>query len=260
MRARLQHTRIVGVLLIVGLLGACATGKSDHQSTGDVFDPYEKTNRGIHEFNRGVDKLFFRPASKGYVSVVPEPIVESMSYFADNLSMPRNIVNSLLQGNLKAAGAATARFLMNTTIGFAGLADPATEFGIPEADTDFGETLHVWGVREGAYIELPFIGPSNQRDAVGTVVDFFTNPLSYATNNPMENASIYAEVFQRMGERGRFADTYDSILYESADSYAQARVIYLQNRRFELAGEGGEVYDDPYADDYADPYENPYDE
>lgn len=260
MRATLQYTRAACFGLLVVMMGACTTPPAGQQTSGEVFDPYEKTNRKIHAFNVGVDKVFFRPASTGYVAIVPAPVVESFNYFADNLSMPGNVVNSLLQGDLQNAGAATARFLMNSTIGFLGLADPATEFGVPEAKTNFGETLHVWGAQEGAYIELPFLGPSNERDAIGIVVDIFTNPISFAKNNPMDHAGIYAEIVQRMGDRGRFADTVDSILYDSADSYAQARVIYLQNRRFELAGQGGDEYSDPYSDVYSDPYEDPYDE
>ena len=105
-------------------------------------------------------------------------------------------------------------------------------------------------------------------------MDFFTNPLTLAPQRPIENIGVYAEVVRRMGDRGRFSDTVDSILYESADSYAQARTIYLQNRRFELARDDEEtylgLYDDPYADTgtdpvrdpyldpYADPYEDPY--
>lgn len=263
MKASLYSARLICAAAVFSGLAACTTPDTPQRESGDVFDPYENANRGVHLFNRGVDKVFFRPASKGYVTIVPDPMVQSFSYFADNLSMPGNIVNALLQGDVKRAGNATARFLINSTVGFAGLADPATEFGVPVADTDFGETLHVWGAREGAYIELPLLGPSTERDAVGTLVDFFTNPISYARNNPADNIGVYAEVVQRMGDRGKYADSIDSILYESADSYAQARVIYLQNRRFELAGVGGETYSDPYDDSfsdipYADPYEDPY--
>ena len=225
---------------------------------GDVFDPYEDTNRSIHSFNVGVDKVFFRPASKGYVALVPAPMVTSFSYFADNLSEPGNMINAILQGNPKRAGTAFARFLLNSTIGFAGLSDPATEFGVAADHADFGETLYVWGTPEGAYVELPFFGPSNERDATGLVVDFFTNPLTFAPTRPIENVGFYANALERLSARGRYSDTIDSILYESEDSYAVARVIYLQNRRFELEGNSGDNYVDPYATSDTDPYEDPY--
>lgn len=233
------------VALVLSLAG-CATQDPAAKAAGEVFDPYENTNRSVHKLNLAVDRFAFRPASKGYVAIVPAPMVTSFSSFAENLSMPGQAVNALLQGNPKLAGQALARFALNTTIGFLGLANPASDFNLPEVNTDFGQTLAVWGVGEGAYVELPLYGPSTARDATGIVVDFFTNPIGYARNNPADNISLYAEIVRRMGNRGRYSDTVDSILYESADSYAQARLLYLQNRRFEL-GETAEISEiDPF--------------
>lgn len=237
----------LAALASAGLTG-CATPSPEQQASGEIFDPYETTNRSIHAFNVGVDKVFFRPAAKGYVTLIPAPMVDSFNYFAENLSMPSDAVDYLLQGRLKLAGTAALRFAINSTIGFAGLADPATEFGIPQVDTDFGETLHVWGFGEGAYVELPLYGPSTARDAVGVVANIFTNPIDFAPVRPVDNIGVYAEIVRRLGDRGRYADTVDSILYDSADSYAQARILYLQNRRFELADEGGSDYLDLYTD------------
>lgn len=237
------------VLAVVSLgvsTAGCARQDSGARASGEVFDPYENTNRSIHGFNLAVDKFAFRPASKGYVAVIPEPMVTSFSFFSENLSMPSQAINALLQGDLKVAGHASFRFLINSTVGILGLSDPASEFNVPRVDTNFGETLHVWGAGEGAYVELPFFGPSTARDATGIVVDFFTNPIGYARHNPADNITLYAEVARRMGDRGRYSDTVDSILYESADSYAQARLLYLQNRRFEL-GQTGEIVEiDPF--------------
>lgn len=248
------------------LVSACAGQPPEEKARGEIFDPYENANRSIHSFNRGVDKVLFRPASKGYVTIVPEPMIDSFNNFAENISMPGQIVDSLLQGNVKQAGHATARFLLNTTVGFAGLANPASDFGWPEVDTDFGETLSVWGIGEGPFVELPFYGPSTARDAVGVIVNTFTNPLDFAPTRALDNIGVYAEIVRRMGDRGRYSDTVDAILYESADSYAQTRLLYLQNRRFELASRGEDGYVDLYADPYADtgqadtfdPYEDPY--
>lgn len=236
----------------------CAVKDKSAGSGGEPFDPYEKNNRKVHGFNLAVDKALYRPASKGYTNILPDPIEDSINSFAANISEPGDAANFLLQGDLKQAGRSLARFLMNSTIGFAGLADPATEFGIPETETDFGATLAAWGVGEGAYIELPFFGPSTQRDSVGIFVDFFTNPLTFAPQRPIENVGFYANAMERLSARGRYSDTIDSILYESEDSYAVARVIYLQNRRFELEGNNGDTYIDPYDDTAIDPYEDPY--
>ena len=246
MRILIKTRYVFALVALVLSTAGCATQSPEAKAAGEVFDPYERTNRSVHSLNLAVDRFAFRPASKGYVAIVPPPMVNSFSYFAENLSMPGQAVNALLQGNPKMAGQALARFAMNSTIGFLGLANPASDFGMPEVDTDFGETLAVWGVGEGAYIELPMYGPSTARDATGILVDFFTNPVGYARNNPADNISVYAEIVRRMGDRGTYSDTVDSILYESADSYAQARLLYLQNRRFQL-GETAEISEiDPF--------------
>jgi len=258
MREILRRGAHICAFLGFATLAACGAPDGAVLETGGVYDPHEKANRNVHAFNLGVDKVFFRPASKGYTNLIPDPIEDSFNYFSKNLSEPGDMVNSLAQGRFKIAAISLARFVINTTIGIGGLSDPATDFGIPQTDTDFGETMAVWGIGEGAYVELPFFGPSTQRDAVGILVDFFTNPITFAVQNPLENAGVYAEILERMSDRGRYSDTVDSILYESADSYAQARLIYLQNRRFELADDDGDTYVDPYDDPFADIYEDPY--
>ncbi|WP_371732097.1 VacJ family lipoprotein [Ruegeria sp. HKCCD4315] len=266
-RLRLKHFIVLSCMAI---LSACATTPPEGASRSDVFDPYENNNRAIHKFNLGVDRFLFRPASKGYVKIVPDPMVTSFSTFAENISLPGQAVDYLLQGNPKQMGNALLRFVINMTVGGFGLSAPADELNLPPVDTDFGETLHVWGVGEGAYIELPFYGPSTQRDAIGVVINLFSNPINFSPVRPVDNIGVYAEIVRRMGDRGRFSDTVDSILYESADSYAQARLIFLQNRRFELARDDEDAYLDLYSDPYAetgtdpvrdpflDPYEDPY--
>lgn len=242
----LRPIKFLAALIVAVSAAACAKQDSVARNGGEAHDPFENTNRAIHSFNRGVDRVAFRPASKGYVAVVPPDMVTSFGYFAENLSMPGQAVNALLQGDLKTSGIAVSRFVINTIFGIGGLGDPASDFKIPEVDTDFGETLHTWGVGEGPYMELPLLGPSTSRDAAGIAVDFVLNPLGHVEQNTAENISIYAEVVRRMGDRGTYSDTIDSILYESADSYAQSRLIYLQNRRFQL-GDGAEIQEiDPF--------------
>ncbi|MFK7762308.1 MAG: VacJ family lipoprotein [Roseobacter sp.] len=247
---------LAGPFLIVAALtlSACATSQDPATRTDGVNDPYEAQNRAIHGFNKGLDKNLVRPVSKGYAAVVPYELRDRVNDFSDNLSMPGVAINSLLQGDLRGAGLATTRFVMNTTVGFLGFVDAASELNVPEHETDFGETLAVWGVGEGAYVEMPVFGPSTQRDAIGFVVDIFSNPLTFVTVNtsPEQYIPPAARAGAWVNDRERLGDTIDSILYESADSYAQSRSIYLQNRRFELGGTGN-AEEDPYLDPY-DPY------
>jgi len=121
--------------------------------------------------------------------------------------------------------------------------------------TDFGETLHVWGAGEGAYVELPFLGPSTARDATGTLVDLVLNPIQLLLPPDEAMAATVTKLFSRLGDRDRFSATVESILYDSADSYAQARLLYLQNRRFGLGQAGAaEGADGAFIDPYEDPY------
>ncbi len=242
--AKTRTLRFLALFALVTLT-ACATG-ADRDPSDGIFDPYETQNRKVHNFNRGLDRAIVRPASQGYTKILPDPVEDSVGNFASNLGEPSTMTNSLLQGNLRNFGNSTLRFAINSTFGIVGLIDVATLWGIPDKPTGFGETLSVWGAGEGAYVELPLIGPSTQRDATGIVVDLFTNPLSYVVGTPEAYYAPVASAAAGLGNRGRFTDTIDSILYESADSYAQARLIYLQNRRFQLGEEDASAEIDPF--------------
>ncbi|NJM81910.1 MAG: VacJ family lipoprotein [Tabrizicola sp.] len=254
---------VLSIRLISGRIGQVFTafaaavvlaGCAGSPGPGGINDPYEAQNRSIHEFNRGVDRTLVSPASKGYGSIVPQPIQRVVGNVAGTLDLPGDIANNLLQFNLGDAAQNTLRLATNLTMGVGGLFDASTALGLPGKPTDFGETLHVWGVGEGVYQELPFIGPSTARDTAGTVVDVALNPTRFLFSGRDAAGATLAKLGSRLGDRNRFSDTVDSILYESADSYAQARLLYLQNRRFEL----GETVDPANDDSFIDPYEDPY--
>jgi len=216
----------------------------------------------MHEFNRDFDRALVRPVAKGYDSVIPDDIETGIVRFAVNVSLPSDIVNNVLQLNMRGAIQDSARLVVNSTVGLGGFFDPASEMGMPAGtNSDFGQTLHVWGAREGPYIELPVLGPSTQRDTYGIFVDIFTNPLTYIVPNPEGLALTGSGVAAGLSRRSKFSDTIDAILYESADSYAQSRSIYLQTRRFELGGTEGSTYTDPYDSVAPVPtLEDPYDQ
>ncbi|MGB0799779.1 MAG: MlaA family lipoprotein [Planktomarina sp.] len=236
---------LIGVVALLTIT-ACATP----QTADGVYDPFEGANRKTHAFNKGLDRNLVGPVARGYDTVVPDPVEDSVTNFADNLGLPGKVVNNVLQADLLGAGKNTLRFLINTTAGIGGIFDPSTVMGLHEADTDFGQTLDVWGVREGAYVELPIFGPSTSRDAVGIAVDMMLDPMSYVIGKPQSDYRSAARVGERLQQRHDLGSQIDGVLYESADSYAQLRLLYLQNRRFELGGDTGETYIDPYLDPY----------
>lgn len=232
----------------IALAGCSVPGPG--ATPGEVHDPYEEANRAVHAFNKGVDRAVLRGAGEVYDTVLPDPVKQGVRNFSDNLSIPGTVVNQILQGRFGRAGRNTLRFTTNTLTGFGGLVDVAQTFELTKDETDFGETLHVWGVREGAYVELPFFGPSTERDAVGRLVDFALDPLDTALSQSEQRTRTGLRVVDIVGARGARGDAIDGLLYGSADSYSQLRLIYLQNRRFDLdmppparSGPG----DDPFA-------------
>lgn len=238
-------------LLVAGLALPVIAACSAPSEPGAVNDPYERLNRTIHNSNRRTDRYIVRPASQVYGNI-PAPVRRSINNVASNLNGPQTIANDLLQGNVEDAGHNLSRFLVNSTIGVLGIFDPASgSFGLEERETGFADTMAVWGIREGAYLELPVVGPSTERDALGLAVDIATNPIGTLVEGGDEIATALF-VPTILDTRYVLADTVDSI-YESADSYVQLRLFYLESRRFELGGgetsaDGTDdtLYDDVY--------------
>lgn len=232
--------------LTLSLLAACSVAPDGVS----VHDPYEARNRSVHEFNKNLTGGLGGDSARSGPRI-PAPISERVIDFADNVALPGVILNNTLQGDLGSAGSNTLRFLINTVFGALGVFDPSDIIGLEEIDADFGQTLAVWGVPEGAYLELPLLGPSTERDLAGRVVDFVIDPLSPYLTEDQALVKTVGSIAGRVAKIDQVGDTIGDVLNESADSYAQARLIYLQNRRFEIGEDAAEVAD-PYADLYGD--------
>ena len=237
-------------LILIGIASVGLAACTPAPTPVGFADPYEATNRKTHSFNRALDRTLVRPVSTAYGTATPNAVRRGVSNFSSNLSLPGTVLNDILQFRLEEAGANTFRFLVNSTFGFAGFLDVATDAGIPHNPADFGETLYVWGIGEGAYVELPVLGPSTSRDTVGKVVDLVANPLNFVLDGDKRIGATGTSLLSRLGDRYQNRDLVDSILYESVDSYAQARLLFLQNRRFRLNGSTQPDYEDPYEDVY----------
>ncbi|MGH8529649.1 MAG: MlaA family lipoprotein [Nevskiales bacterium] len=202
-------------------------------------DPFEGLNRGIYGFNSLLDSYLFRPVARGYVKVVPSGARTSVSLFFSNLFYPKTIVNQFLQGKPREGAADLGRFLINTTVGLAGLFDPATEMGFVRHDEDFGQTLGYWGLGSGPYLVLPLLGPSSLRDAPARVVDYPLNPAGHLDDDDVELAlGITSSVSTRANLL-----SFDRLLEESFDPYAFLREAYLQNRAAAVS-DGKRSHDD----------------
>jgi len=175
------------------MLTACAT--KDPQSLAQ-HDPFEPTNRAIFDFDVKLDHAVATPVAKFYRSAVPQPARQGIHNALDNLHAPVVLANDVLQGESEKAGDTIGRFVINSTVGVAGLLDVAASLGIPAHDNDFGITLGKGGAAEGSYLVLPFIGPRPPRDLVGSGVDIAFDPLTYMTWN---NSSLYMVIRGGLG-------------------------------------------------------------
>lgn len=214
------------IFLSALLLTACTT-------TGDnPKDPYEEQNRAVWEFNRSLDKAVLKPVAEGYQYITPDPIETGVTNFFSNLGEIPTIINDVLQGKFLKAGRDTGRFLINSTIGVAGLLDPATEMGLEEESEDFGQTLAVWGFEPGPYLMLPFIGPSNPRDGLGFAVDSFAFYSPYDELND-DQTEWGLRALSLVDQRARLLPLEEQ-LEEALDEYLMVRDAYLQRREFKV--------------------------
>ena len=242
----LLASRLIVTLLSAGLLAACTESDLSRRL---IHDPYETANRKTHQTNIAIDAAILRPTAEIYAEVTPAGVRTMVGNFSGNLSEPRFAVNHLLQGNLPGFFGSVGRFVMNSTLGIGGLADPAGELGLFQKPTDFGQTLGAWGVKEGAYVELLVVGPSSERDTVGRIADFLLDPVNTFARKPATNIITAAKALDVLNDRHDFDGAVNSVLYDSEDSYALARLIYLQSVRGAATGETVlEDLEDPYAE------------
>jgi phospholipid-binding lipoprotein MlaA len=215
----------LGALLLASLAG-CAT-----MDMGTPGDPLERMNRGTHRFNTAIDRALIRPVAVGYRNHVPAPVRVSVNNFLENLAYPTTIVNNLLQGKVKDTLNDIGRFAVNSTVGLAGLFDPASRFGFARNDEDFGQTLGRWGVPAGPYLVLPFFGPSTMRDGPAIYVDWQTDlRVGDQVDPAVEWTLIGLSLVNRRAQFLEFDETWE----RAYDPYAFIRDAWLQRREYRV--------------------------
>jgi phospholipid-binding lipoprotein MlaA len=210
-------------------------------ATASAADPWEGFNRKVYRFNDVVDRNVAKPVAKGYVRAVPRPLRSGITNFFRNLKMPVVMLNDLLQAKPRAAGQDLSRFLVNSTLGFVGFVDVASKLDVARNDEDFGQTLGVWGVPNGPYLVLPFLGPSTVRDTGGFAVDVVTDPVTVGLE---EGPSALVWSVKFVNTRANLLDVEEII---QGDRYLFLRDLYLQSRAF--AVKDGVVESDPFLDE-----------
>jgi len=234
-RARVCVRWAIASLLLV-FVGACASAPRD--ASLPVSDPNEQTNRQILAANQAV----LSPVAEVVKAVTPGPVRNRLHDLNSNLKEPRIFLNNVLQLRFDAALHTAGRFIVNSTFGIGGLVDLASMEGLPQESGDFGQTLFVWGVSEGPYVMRPYLGPSTLRDAVGSTVDLFGDPLGMliGTQLGVAIATTSLDAAVRLSELKQAEDS-------SIDFYSFLRSGYYQTRRAQLREAVGQpnVIDSP---------------
>lgn len=201
----------------------------------EVYDPLEGYNRWMTSFNDSLFSYVLEPVFVGYDAIFPEPIRVSVNNFFNNLYYPVSLVNNLLQLKIDAAYDETARFVVNTTLGFGGFFDPARAVGLEPHTEDLGQTLGYYGVGGGFHIVLPFFGPTNLRDFSGDLLDFYVNPIYYVdvrgynmVNNTYEGWALVG--YKQLNKFSLYEAEYKELRNNAIDLYPLLRDAYEQNR------------------------------
>lgn len=213
-----------------------ANGDELAQAAADVNDPLEPMNRVIFQFNEFIQGLILRPLAEFYTLMLPDEGQEAVGNFLDNLRSPVVLANDLLQGEMERAWITTKRLAINSTAGIGGLMDVADKWGIKPHSEDLGQTFAVWGIPDGFYLVLPIFGPSNPRDAVGTFLDSYLDPVSHWLDNTHRDEwSTARTVVGGVDEFAGVMDDLQKLKETSIDYYAALRSISRQKRKADIS-------------------------
>lgn len=226
---------LLTVLLTPGKLVAQAVEDSVLTGTGiepnvvsytEYHDPLIRFNRAMFAFNDVSYRYVLIPAARTYQQLTPALVRTGVSNFFNNIKTPIPLLNHLLQLQPREAGIDFLRFIINSTVGVAGIFDPAAYwFNLEREDADMSETLIGYRMDYGTYLVLPLIGPSNLRDGGALLADGFLNPLGYILENP---ESLMVRGFDNFQEFAPSAAGYLQLREESEDLYIFMRNLHLQ--------------------------------
>jgi len=238
-------------LLIMLMWPAFALGAED--------DPWEEWNRKVFTFNETIDKYAARPMAQAYRNATPQVVDDAISNVFNNLGEPLVVISGIGQGKWLQALSDTGRFLVNSTFGVFGIFDVAKHIGLEKHNEDIGQTLGYWGVGTGPYLVLPFLGPSNVRDAAGFSIEVFTLDRLDPQVQLIENDKVYwSTVYTEYLDIRADLTIAEGIL--SGDKYSFMRSLYMQRRQYLVTdGEASNDFDSDFNDSFDDEFESDFD-
>lgn len=233
-------------------MGCTSVSKEGRQV--DAHDPYERFNRASYQFTDAIDRKLLEPIADVYLEYTPEALRRPVNNFYRNLSYPSVMLNSFLQGKVRQGFSDLLRFLINSTIGVAGLADMAGHMGFQENNEDFGQTLALWGMKSGPYLFIPVYGPSTRRDVADIPASLFTDGLYYLAFALGGSAALVASLvaLEIVDKRASLSGPMKIRDQTALDPYLFVREAYLQQREY-LIHDGklpDDHYNNPLLDDF----------
>ncbi len=219
------------------MLASASAATAQDVVGGPGSDPLEPLNRAAYAVNRVIDRALFRPVAITYRRLTPRPVRRGVARVISNLGEPVVGLNDLLQLHPVQAAKTTVRFVGNSTLGVLGVFDVATPAGLPHHDNGFAVTLGKYGAPSGPYLFIPVAGPSSVRDAVGTVVDVFTDPLRFVHNARSKTIERVQLVVTAVSARSQADADLRELDRTATDPYVTLRSIYLQHMEAEIRGE-----------------------
>ena len=189
-------------------------------------DPWEPFNRPVFWFNdRVLDRCVFEPLAIGWEFATPRTLRVHLGQLFENLRFPLRFVNDLLQADVRQAGVELGRFTVNSTVGVGGIFDPATGWGLEQRDEDFGQTLGVWGVPSGPYLQMPLLGFGSPRDSFGSLLDNVLGGIpDLLIGFPVVNTT------DRINSRAQLLQEVRDARAASLDYYSATRDEYVRRR------------------------------
>ncbi len=222
-----QNSLARGAVIAASLwfLSGCATTSNNAGTPTSTVDPFESMNRSTFAFNDKFDKAVFKPVAQVYADDTPSFVQTGIGNFFGNLNDIWTGVNSFLQGNFQDGFTDFMRVGVNSTFGLLGLLDVASEANIPKHKNDLGQTLGVWGVPNGPYLVIPFLGPSTTRDAVALPIDFYGDAWTYVRPVWVRNTG---DVVRLVDKRAGYLGSFNLLQDAALDEYIFVRDAYLQ--------------------------------
>ncbi len=220
--------------ILVAIANVPAASSESEEQLESIADPFEPVNRVFFTFNDRLYFWVFKPAASGYKTVTPQIVRVSVSNFFSHVRTPVRLVNCLLQADVKCAGIETARFFLNTAIGFGGFFDSAkTGFNLERQDRDFGQTLGIWGIGPVCYFDWPILGPSTVRDTIGYMGDLTLDPRTYIPSR-LFFLDAGAWVLDKVNETSLTIGEYEDLKKAALDPYIALREAYYQHRQSKI--------------------------